>query len=478
MPAQPWHKLPAAERSRILDAAQLGLQEQGLDAVVVVAREAEVLLKMSSAEGAAGPNSEEEIPRMLLLGFASMTQETALHALRSGPLSAVTDVHEVVTVADARTPPGQAVRDACRQCWTRCHGSPATTLPAGDVDRIRGVIAAAMRDEAPATYGLRLVRRREVWVGCTGVTEMKGVQIEGFAPAFLREKLGPFAPLAVAVEWYTGPWQGAAMCLRHHSGWQRSDLPEPPLRLVPPPQNIKAWLEGQERILSSLDLTAERSVCSSVDWHKGSKVLCDSPKIEVFPDFLSDEECNHFLRIALRFQQPAAGESSVTAVPLPGRFADETLEAVEARMAAALGLEAHAVDPKLGIVWEEKGAGQYVRRNACGSKVQAVRGKMVAWLSAGAGGELRFPWAGPGGSGSSPGSDAASSPHREQQRLLAAAEADGVLTVAPRRGTAVALTVLDREGRDDERSWHVQQAWAERGAWTLQKLWLTHVAGS
>lgn len=441
-PPRPWRELLAAERQGILEAVQGSLESEGLEALVAVSREVELLWTLDNAEQA-------EAPRLLLLGFCSKSQEQKLEALRKGPLAVVADVLEAVTVADAKTPPGQAVRDACRECWSRCAGQSAA-LDEKAAESCRALASAAAWGGA----GLQLsfLRCKESWASCAGLAERQSVHLEGYAPASLQGQLGD---LAAGVQWYESGWQAAVLAARHGKGPR---LPESPLRLVAPPKSLLPWLQVQERLLAPLEV-APVDVPEHAAWQSGAQVLTSSPTFIVFPNFLAEEERRHFLRLALTFQQPAEGEPAATAVPLPSDFKDRTLEALQARLGAALELQDEG--PPAALVWEEKGAGSMVRRNGSGQG-GLVKARAVVWLTASAGGVLRFPWTG------LPAAPADAS----AQALLRAGEQPGGHIVRPKPGTAVVLRTLTEDGEEDRRAWHLQRAWRDSGAWTLQKLWL------
>ena len=239
----------------------------------------------------------------------------------------------------------------------------------------------------------------ERWVrsGALGEVEHAAcLQLEGFAPMRLREVLSDAAATHMAhaaapslralgpvhfssVTWHASDAQAALCDLR----WRRAAFEG-----QPPPRDPSSWLAATERLCSGdgglLGLLDGRQLqdskqplepahgaaaggvaCSPSAFRRGHQVLSRAaPRLEFYPHFLSDEESDHLLMLALAHAQPTvtqarrggaatsgpggegAGEVKWRAL-LPAE--DPVVLALEQRCAEVTGVPLHADERPLDL---------------------------------------------------------------------------------------------------------------------------------
>lgn len=493
-----WGELLAAEQQQVLSAAEAELRGSSLEAITVVAVESIPLVVVGLQK--AHTIAEK---RLWLIGFTSEAQRGELEALRQR-LKIVSDLREAVNVADAEVPAGQLVRDTCQRCWSRCcKSSPADHIPASDIPRMQELLKSSSSlatdsDQADRVktrpHSLRLVQHRETWVSKLSRCEFSRAQFEGFAPAELKISLGRFVVLADPVEWYSSRWQGDVLAARYLAQPNYWEQPSHPLRLVEAPDSLLAWLTEQEELLNHVSLLPpatplqiEPGVHELVNAGRGGVQLWMGKRccVQEVPGVLSLDECDRLLSLALTFQQPAKSAQPATTVPLPDEVLQGSLmQWIEEKLLAAARVAWQQASsdalpgfdlqdsPAAAFIWEAQGPGQYVRRNNFGQRRKPIA-KVLAWLSPVEGGRLSFPWL-----ACKPGLTDRSLPSLPESeashKLLQAAASSECPGLMPRPGSAVILWLQQHSDSPHERlcTWHVQNGWAEHGAWTLQKLWL------
>eukprot|EP00930_Biecheleria_cincta_P033379 TRINITY_DN23120_c0_g1_i1.p1 TRINITY_DN23120_c0_g1~~TRINITY_DN23120_c0_g1_i1.p1 ORF type:complete len:493 (+),score=96.06 TRINITY_DN23120_c0_g1_i1:160-1638(+) len=491
----PWGELSAAEQQQVLSAAETELRASSLEAVTIVAVESIPLVVV----GLQKANTIAE-KRLWLIGFASETQSEELEALRRR-FKVVDDLREAVNVADAELPAGQLVRDACQRCWSRCcKSSPADHIPASDVPRMETLLKQSSASLATNSeqadqvktrqHSLRLVEHHEIWVNKFSRCETSRAQFEGFAPAELRNSLGRFVVLADPVDWYSSGWQGEVLAARYLAKPNTWNQPSHPLRLVEAPDSLSAWLTEQEELLNHVSVLSQPSfpqLQPEVNARQEGVRLWIGERccVQEVPNLFSSDECDRLVTLALTYQQPAKSAQLATTVPLPDEILQGSLmQWVEEKILAAARIAFQQAgsevlpkfevqdSPAAAFTWEAQGPGQYIRRNNFGQRRKLIA-KMVAWLSPVEGGRLSFPWL-----ACKPELNDWSLkglPEAEaSQKLLQAAGSSECPGVVPQTGSAVILWLQQHSDSLQESlcTWHVQDGWAEHGAWTLQKLWL------
>ena len=432
------------------------------------------------------------------------------------------DAHTAPIFRDGAGKHASGVSQMLQRSHTRCisaQSAPDTlTLPdPSEMDSLASELAAAvgcsggLASADDARLIVVCVCERWMRAGASSAEYLTSIQLEGFAPASLRGAIEAAATRHLAlkrpsmdafgrletggVAWHASVPQSALCGLR----WQRA-IGEG----APPPRDSPAWLDAIERMCSHtpagglLGVLHGRPSDDTVpapllhDWRAGRTVLSlTRPRIELYPAFLSTEECDHLLRRAL-----AHAESIATASPSGGGYVssasnkmravlppdDPLVEIVEERCAAATGVPRHgderAVELKLTNEEEPQSAAaggpdEAKQRMMPSLHVDTNNGgifrcaTVIIYLSdmpEGMGGETRFPIANqPAESAVRAAGEATLRAGATVLRPGASAEADILLDVAesatvgvhvrPRRGAACCFWTMNADGVDPS-SWH------------------------
>lgn len=240
---------------------------------------------------------------------------------------------------------------------------------------IRDKLAQQMDDAANELYPiavLSIVAVAEEWADNQGSEHFAALQLEGFAPLVLRPIIEAAARDHLAgggtlcrptfglvqtasVVWYTNPVQGMLTALRWRTALARGQArgPRDPAQWLQATERLCSRIHGGlPRLLRTLATAPTVAATTAHDWRAGQNLLCSSPRIELYPHFLSPCEVEHLLGTALaRAELPSHAERLDVApkwrADLPSTSA--LARRLEERCALATGVPVHADEAPLSL---------------------------------------------------------------------------------------------------------------------------------